>query len=75
MAVDLILRAIERNGLNPSYFCNLGDALRDLGHLVEAVAAASQAIRMKPDFAEAHSNLGLALKDQGKSGRRDRRLP
>jgi protein O-GlcNAc transferase len=66
VAVDLILRAIQRNDQNPSYFCNLCDVLRDLGNLGDAVAAASQAIRMKPDFAEAHSNLGLALKDQGK---------
>jgi protein O-GlcNAc transferase len=65
-AVDLIRRAIERNGTNPAYFCNLGDALRDLGNLGDAVAACSQAVRMKPDFAEAHSNLGLALKGQGK---------
>jgi protein O-GlcNAc transferase len=66
LAVDLIGRAIEENGKNPAYFCNLGDALRDLGNLDDAVAACRQAIRMKPDFAEAHSNLGLALKGQGK---------
>ncbi len=31
MAVDLIRRAIENNGNNPAYFCNLGYALRDQG--------------------------------------------
>jgi protein O-GlcNAc transferase len=66
VAVDLIRRAIVRNGNNPAYFCNLGDALRDLGNLADAVAACGHAIRMKPDFAEAHSNLGLALKGQGR---------
>jgi tetratricopeptide (TPR) repeat protein len=30
------------------------------------LAAYQQAIRIKPDFAEAHSNLGNALRDQGK---------
>jgi protein O-GlcNAc transferase len=66
VAVDLIRRAITRNGNNPAFFCNLGDALRDLGNLADAVAACGHAIRMKPDFAEAHSNLGLALKGQGR---------
>jgi protein O-GlcNAc transferase len=66
VAVDLIRRAITLNGNNPAYFCNLGDALRDLGYLADAVAACSHAVRMKPDFAEAHSNLGLALKGQGR---------
>jgi protein O-GlcNAc transferase len=66
VAVELIRRAIERNGNSPSYFSNLGDALRDLGRLEEAEAACRHAIRMKPDFAEAYSNLGLALKGQGK---------
>ena len=39
---------------------------KDQGKLDEAVAAYRQAIGIKPDFAEAHSNLGNALKDQGK---------
>ena len=35
------------------------------GKLDEAVAAYRQAIRIKPDYAEAHSNLGNALKERG----------
>jgi predicted O-linked N-acetylglucosamine transferase (SPINDLY family) len=35
----------------------LGNALRDLGRLEEAEASYRQAISLKPDFAEAHSNL------------------
>ena len=38
----------------------------DQGKLDEAIAAYRQAIGIKPDFAEAHSNLGNALRDQGK---------
>ena len=34
--------------------------------LEAAVAAGREAIRLKPDDAHAHSNLGNALKDQGK---------
>ena len=32
----------------------------------EAVAQYQQALALKPDFAEAHNNLGTALQDQGK---------
>jgi tetratricopeptide (TPR) repeat protein len=66
LAVELIGRAIKRNGQNPIYFSNLGVVLKDQGKLDEAIAACIQAIRFKPDYAEAYSNLGYALSDQGK---------
>ena len=66
LAVELIGQAIKRNGQNPLYFSNLGNALKDQGKLDEAIAAYRQAIGIKPDYAEAHSNLGNALKEQGK---------
>jgi protein O-GlcNAc transferase len=65
-AVDLISQAIRRNGKNPFYFCNLGLALRDLGMVDESIAACREAVRIKPDLAEAHTNLGLALRDKGR---------
>ena len=40
--------------------------MKDLGKLQEAEAALSKAIELKPNFAEAHSNLGNILKDLGK---------
>ena len=64
-AVELIGRALKRNG-HPVYFSNLGVVLNDQGKLEEAIAAYRQAIRIKPDFAEAYSNLGNSLNDQGK---------
>src|SRR5262249_20928262 len=36
------------------------------GKLDDAVLSYERALALKPDFAEAHSNLGTALKDQGK---------
>jgi tetratricopeptide (TPR) repeat protein len=66
LAVELIGRAIKRDGQNPIYFSNLGVVLKDQGKLDEAMTAYRQAIRLKPDYAEAHSNLGYALWDQGK---------
>ncbi len=36
------------------------------GRLEEAVASYEQALRLKPDYAEAHNNLGIALMEQGR---------
>ena len=43
----------------------MGAALRDQGKLDEAAACFRQAVERKPDYAEAHNNLGNALRDQG----------
>ena len=40
-------------------------ALKDQGKLDEAVACYRRALELKPDFAEAHSNLGSALEEMG----------
>src|SRR5262249_14505894 len=39
--------------------------LRDQGKMAEAIAAFQKAIRLKPDYAEAHCNLGHVLSHQG----------
>ena len=49
---------------------NLGNALRDQGKLEEAIASYRQALRLKPDYAEAYNNLGIALRIRGSSTRR-----
>jgi predicted O-linked N-acetylglucosamine transferase (SPINDLY family) len=46
---------------------NLGNALNDQGKLDEATAAYRQAIGIRPDYAEAHSNLLLSLNYDDKS--------
>jgi tetratricopeptide (TPR) repeat protein len=46
IAVDLISRAIRRNGQNPFYFSNLGLALQELGRLDEAVASYDRAVTL-----------------------------
>ena len=45
---------------------NLGNALRDLGKLDEAVASYGQALAIKPDYADAHNNLGVVLSRLGR---------
>jgi tetratricopeptide (TPR) repeat protein len=44
----------------------LGNTLKELGRLEEAEASYRQAISVKPDYAEAHSNLGATLKELGR---------
>ena len=46
-------------------FSNYGVILKDLGKLQEAELSYRKAIKIKPDFAKAHSNLGLILLDKG----------
>ena len=46
-------------------FSNYGSILQDLGKLKEAELSYQNAIEIKPDYAEAHYNLGNVLKDLG----------
>ena len=40
--------------------------MSDLGKLKDAELSNRKAIKLKPDYAEAYSNLGILLKDLGK---------
>jgi serine/threonine protein kinase/Tfp pilus assembly protein PilF len=59
------LTELERltSGANGAY--EMGVSLGNSGKLVEAAAAYRAAIRLKPEFAEAHCNLGHVLLEQG----------
>jgi tetratricopeptide (TPR) repeat protein len=62
-AVELTMLAIKINpGIAPAH-CSLGNALRDLKRLDEALASYDRAIALNPNFAEAHNNRGNALRD------------
>src|SRR5579863_5808101 len=65
LAVDYIRRALRARE-DPVYFSNLGIALRNLGRLTEAEASCREALRLQPDYPEAHNNLGNALLDLGR---------
>jgi predicted TPR repeat methyltransferase len=43
----------------------MGTALKAQGDLGAAIDSYNQAIKIKPDYAEAHNNMGNALKDKG----------
>src|SRR2546422_7567665 len=47
-----------------SHHHNMGEAYRTAGKLEDAIACYRQALALKPDYAEAHTNLGIALWDQ-----------
>src|SRR5262249_14396006 len=63
-AVTLIGRAIVLNDRVPAFHNNIGLALHALGHAQEAAVHYTRAIGLKPDYAEAHKNLGNALQEQ-----------
>ena len=44
----------------------MGSALEEQGKFNEAIQAYTKALSIKPNYAEAHNNMGNALKDQGK---------
>jgi capsular exopolysaccharide synthesis family protein len=47
-------------------FFNRGKGCASGGHFAQAIQNFTQAIRLKPDYAEAHYNLALALQQEGK---------
>ena len=58
---DEALRAFEETiRLQPDfaeYYCNRGNAQKQMGQWEDAFASYHKALTVKPDFAEAHSNL------------------
>lgn len=64
LAVELIGRAVRKNGENSAFFSNLGNALREQGKVEEAVVALRRALAIQPDLPEAYANLGHALREQ-----------
>jgi predicted O-linked N-acetylglucosamine transferase (SPINDLY family) len=65
VAVELIGRAIRLKGNEAVYHNNLGNALKALGRLDEAVASYRRAVELRPDYLLALNNLGVAVKAQG----------
>lgn len=64
VAVELISQAIRRHAGNPTYFSNLGSALRRLGRSDEALVCAKRSIEMDGNFADGLQNLANILLDR-----------
>ena len=61
----LFTAAVERNPNSPEAHVNLGSALFDEGSLDAARLHFEEALRIRPDYLNARSNLGLLLARQG----------
>jgi tetratricopeptide (TPR) repeat protein len=61
--VDLIAAAIKLKPNVAGVHNNLGNGLKDLGRLTEALASFDAALALRPDYAEAHNNRGIVLQD------------
>ena len=60
-AVDLIQRALRQNATVAAAHRHLGNALRDLGRLEEALSSYTRAIDCRRDFKEAQVNRAMTL--------------
>ena len=58
---DAAQKAAEKDPNSASAKFNLGDSLTSLGETEAAVAVLKAVLGLRPDWAEAHNNLGLAL--------------
>src|SRR5260221_1147637 len=65
-ALSFLRKAVELLPADPEAHNNLGNALRDLGQLDEALRCYRQATELNAEFAAAHSNLGNVLDDLGR---------
>jgi predicted O-linked N-acetylglucosamine transferase (SPINDLY family) len=63
-AVEAYRLAIDIRG-NPHLYYNLANALREMGHIAEAIAAYRQSIALDPEFIDPRINLGIALAGAG----------
>jgi protein O-GlcNAc transferase len=68
-AHDYLNRSLLCNGANALTWHHLGDVHLAVGELGEAIANYEQAVRLCPDFGEAHHNLGIAWQRLGEWAR------
>ncbi len=66
-SVTVFTRAIEVTSNNWLAHANLGVALGKEGKLNEALAQFSDAVAIRPDYADAYNNMGIVLAMQGKT--------
>ena len=74
-AIDLITRALAVQGPHPAFHSNLAAVYLITGQLALAAAHCREAIRLQPDLADAHNNLGVALRRLGQLDEAEARLP
>lgn len=66
--VKMLARAVKANPKASAYFYNLANMLLKQGSHQDAIRHYREAVRLKPDYAVAHNNLGRALTLVGQRG-------
>ncbi len=66
--VKMLARAVKANPKASTYFYNLANMLLKQGSHQDAIRNYREAVRLKPDYAVAHNNLGRALTLTGQRG-------
>ena len=66
LAAGFIRSALAQNGDMPGAWCDLGNALKELGRFADALDCYERAIALQPDDADAHYNLGVTLQAMGR---------
>jgi spermidine synthase len=66
-AVEYFSREIALNPGDKVSLNNLGTAYTSLGLYAEAIEQFSKALKIDPDYAQAHANIGICLASQGRS--------
>jgi len=64
-ALNYMCKAISANSLDATYRSDKGVVHQDRGELAHAEACFRDALRLDPDYAEAHNNLGTILQAHG----------
>src|SRR5438067_917757 len=62
-------QALAASGANPFTWQHLGDVHLAAGNFRAAAGKYEQALRLRPDIAQAHNSLGIALHHMGESAR------
>src|SRR6516165_9362109 len=65
-SIRLIDAALAAHGPHPVFYSNLASACLAAGHLDDAETHCREALRLKPDLADAHQNLAAILGRQGR---------
>ena len=73
-AIDQFRRAARLDPTGAAHY-DLGSLFLELDRTEEAIAEFRASLKLAPDSAQTHNNLGIALGDPGTAGRRDRTLP
>ena len=66
LAIQAHQKAIEFQPNNPDAYCNMGNALKSKGSILEAEVAYLSAMQLCPNHMDSYNNLANIKREQGK---------